>query len=464
VAADIRLVAAIRLFRTSTFQIAILYLAVFGATLVSVLGFIYWSTSDLIDRQMNKTIHAEIRGLSEQYRDEGLTRLIEVVHERSRRNDDLENVYLLTDPFYRRLAGNLENWPQEPEINEGWAKIRLRRKADPERTERNFRARLFELSDGFHLLVGRDTEAHGNFRRIMEEGFAWALIPVLLVGLGGGILVGRYALRRVDAVAATSHEIVSGDLARRVPLSGSGDEFDRLAGSINEMLDQIDMLMTGMRVVTDSLAHDLRSPLTRAKGGIEFALRGETDVETCRHALEQTAAELDTILRTFEALINIATAETGMSRLTITELDLSGLVLDLFEMYQPIAEDAGLELIPEIAQAVTVTGHRQMLGHAIANLLDNAVKFTPRGGRIVISLEGSSGGADLRVTDDGPGIPAEQRKNVLERFVRLDGSRTTPGSGLGLSLVAAVARLHGATLTLADNGPGLVVDLAFSSR
>lgn len=458
------MVPATRLFRTSTFRIAIVYLAVFGATLVGVLGFIYWSTSDLIDQQMNQTIRAEIRGLSEQYRDEGLTRLIEVVRERSRRNDDLENVYLLTDPFYRPLAGNLEDWPQNPEITDGWAEIRLRRKADPEGTERNFRARQFELTGGFHLLVGRDTEAHGNFRRIMKEGFAWALIPVLLVGLGGGVLVGRYALRRIDAVTATSHEIVSGDLARRVPLSGSGDEFDRLARTINEMLDQIDTLMTGMRAVTDSLAHDLRSPLTRAKGSIEFALRRNADAEAYRQALEQTSAELDTILRTFEALMNIAEAEAGMTRMTLTDLDLSELMHDLFEMYQPSVEDAGLELASEIATGISVTGHRQMLGQAIGNLLDNAVKFTPRGGQIVVSLERRRGGALLRVADNGPGIPAEHRESVLERFVRLDDSRTVPGSGLGLSLVAAVARLHGATLTLDDNRPGLAVCLAFPSR
>ena len=450
-----------RLFRTSTFQIALLYLALFGATLVGVLAFIYWSTSDLIDRQMNETIQAEIRGLSEQYHDEGLTRLIEVVRDRSRRNDDLQSVYLLTDPFYRPLAGNLEDWPQRPEIARAWVEIRLHRKDDPERTERKFRARVFDLPGSFHLLVGRDTEAQGNFRRIMEEGVAWALIPVLLLGLGGGILVGRYALRRVDAVAATSREIIKGDLARRVPLSGSGDEFDRLAQTINGMLNQIDMLMTGMRAVTDSLAHDLRSPLTRAKGSIEFALRREADPETYRRALEQTNTELDTILRTFEALINIAEAEAGITRMTMTNMDLSELMRDLFEMYQPISEDAGLELVPEIAAGISVTGHRQMLGQAVANLLDNAVKFTPRGGRIIVSLEKNNGGPVLRVSDNGPGIPEAHRESVLQRFVRLDGSRTAPGSGLGLSLVAAVARLHDATLTLADNQPGLSASLAF---
>lgn len=450
-----------RLFRTSTFQIALLYLALFGATLIGVLGFIYWSTSDLIDRQMNETIEAEIRGLSEQYHDEGLTRLVEVVRDRSSRNDDLQNVYLLTDRLYRPLAGNLENWPQQPRIGRNWVEIRLHRKADPKRIERKFRAHVFDLPGDFHLLVGRDTEARGNFRRIMEEGFAWALIPVLVLGLGGGIVVGRYALHRVDAVAATSQEIIKGDLTRRVPLSGSGDEFDRLAHTINEMLDQIDMLMTGMRAVTDSLSHDLRSPLTRAKGSIELALRREADTEAYRRALEQTNTELDTILRTFEALINIAEAEAGITRKTMARLDLSELMRDLFEMYQPISEDAGLELVPEITPGISVTGHRQMLGQAVANLLDNAIKFTPRGGQIIVSVEKDSAGPVLRVRDNGPGIPEEHRGSVLQRFVRLDGSRTAPGSGLGLSLVAAVARLHNATLTLSENEPGLSASLSF---
>jgi len=455
------LAATIRLFRTSTFQIALLYLALFGATLVSVLGFIYWSTSDLIDRQMNETIEAEIRGLSEQYHDEGLTRLVEVVRDRSSRNDDLQNVYLLTDRLYRPLAGNLKEWPQQPDVGTNWVEIRLHRTDDPARIERKFRAHVFDLPGNFHLLVGRDTEARGNFRRIMEEGFAWALVPVLFLGLGGGIVVGRYALHRVEAVAATSREIIKGDLTRRVPLSGSGDEFDRLAHTINEMLDQIDMLMTGMRAVTDSLSHDLRSPLTRAKGSIELALRREADMEAYRQALEQTNTELDIILRTFEALINIAEAEAGITRMSMTKLDLSGLMRDLFEMYQPISEDAGLELVAEIAPDISVTGHRQMLGQAIANLLDNAIKFTQSDGRIVVSLERSPAGPVLRVADNGPGIPEEHRESVLQRFVRLDGSRTAPGSGLGLSLVAAVARLHNATLTLGDNEPGLSASLLF---
>lgn len=454
----------IRLFRTSTFQIAVLYLALFITSLVGVLAYIYWSTTGIIDHQMNETIQAEIRGLSEQYREEGLGRLVEIIQERSSRSENLENVYLLTDPILRPLAGNLEAWPGQPHASGDWAEIQLRRNSDPPERKRTIRIRLFDLPGGYHLLVGRDTEEQGNFRHIMEDGLAWALAPVLLLGLGGGVLVGRYALRRVDAVAATSREIVKGDLTRRVPLSGSGDEFDRLAQTINDMLEQIDMLMTGMRTVTDSLGHDLRSPLTRAKSSIELALRRETDTDAYRTALEQTDTELDTILRTFEALIDIASAEAGLSRQNMTALDLTGLVQDLFEMYQPIAEDAKLELNAAVEEEITVVGNRQMLGQAIANLLDNSVKFTPPGGRIEMSLAKEDKNTVLRIADTGPGIPAEERENVLKRFVRLDSSRKTPGSGLGLSLVAAVARLHSATLSLGDNEPGSITTLTFASN
>jgi signal transduction histidine kinase len=226
------------------------------------------------------------------------------------------------------------------------------------------------------------------------------------------------------------------------------------------MLDRIDTLMTGMRLVTDSLAHDLRSPLTRAKSGIELALRQDHDAQSYKQALEQTGTELETILRTFEALINIARAEAGVNRLALSSLDLSALVSDVIEVYQPIAENAGLCMSSEIAPDIAIVGHRQLLGQAIANLLDNAIKFSPAGGRIQISVEGGSA-PRLTVRDAGPGIPAPERDRVLQRFVRLDHSRGTPGSGLGLSLVAAVAKLHGARLELLDNEPGLVVTLEF---
>lgn len=450
-----------RLLRTFGFQIAILYLALLGATLIALIAFVYWSTAALIERQLGETIEAEIRGLAEQYRDQGLPRLVEIVRERSGPDGNPQNVYLLADPRFQPLTGNLAAWPQGRADADGWLELRLEYRGEEVDSLHIVRGRAFELTGGFHLFVGRDTVERADFRRILAKALAWAAVPALLLGLVGGVLIGRHSLRRVDAVRAAGEHIVKGDLTRRVPLTGSGDEFDRLAATINEMLERIDTLMGGMRLATDSLAHDLRVPLTRAKGGIEQALRGTGDAEALKEALEQTSAELETILRTFEALINIAQAEAGVSRLGLAPLDLSALVGDLFEIYQPIAEAAGLDFRIEPAGPVSIAGHRQLLGQAIANLLDNAIKYTPAGGRVSVAVRHSDEAPALEVCDSGPGIPAAERDRVLQRFVRLDDSRGTPGSGLGLSLVAAVAKLHGARLDLTDNGPGLRAAMTF---
>ena len=452
-----------RLLQTSIFRIALLYLLLLGVTLAVLLSFIYWSTAGLIERQTDETVQAEIRGLAEQYRDEGLVRLMEVIARRSGPEGSPENVYLLTGPQLQPLAGNLTGWPRDAVAEDGWMEVSLGRQDDPSGTPHIIRGRAFELAGGYLLFVGRDTVERGDFRGIVAGALAWSVLPALLLGLVGGALIARYSLSRVDAVRAASEDIVRGDLSRRVPLTGSGDEFDRLAGTINDMLARIETLMGGMRLVTDSLAHDLRSPLTRARSAIEMALRQHADAETYRQALEQTAAELETILRTFEALINIAQAEAGLNRLTLAELGLSALAQDLLEVYQPIAEEAGLELSGEIAADIVIHGHRQLLGQALANLLDNAIKYSAPGGRITLELAASEKGARLAVTDNGPGIPEEQRERVLQRFVRLDDSRGTPGSGLGLSLVAAVAKLHDVELNLLGNEPGLKVTLDFPS-
>ncbi|MGH6946170.1 MAG: sensor histidine kinase [Kiloniellales bacterium] len=409
---------------------------------------------------MNETIEAEIRGLAEQYRNEGLVRLSQVIRERSSTSPDSANVYLLADPDFRSIVGNLNSWPEQRVQGGGWNEITLRRGREPGSPPHRIRTRTFQLPGGYHLLVGRDTEALGAFRGIMIEAIAWTLGPALILGLLGGALIGRYAQSRVDAVRAIGQDIVKGDLSRRVPLTGSGDEFDRLARTINEMLEQIDTLMAGMRMVTDSLAHDLRSPLTRAKSSIEMALR-KGDGESQRKALEQTSAELETILNTFEALIRIAQAETGINRLSLSRLDLTALARDVSEIYQPIAEEKGLETIDAIESGISVMGHRNLLAQALANLLDNAIKYTPSGGRIEVSLRHAGDAPILTVCDSGPGIPEAEWEGVLQRFVRLDSSRGTSGSGLGLSLVAAVANLHGAQLTLGDNAPGLAVSLSF---
>ena len=365
-------------------------------------------------------------------------------------------MYLLADPGLRRLAGNLSAWPREAEgAEDGWVEISARR-AGGEETHGPIRARTFLLPGGFRLLVGRDPRGRADFEGLILESLGYALGITLVLGLLGGLVMSRRMLRRVDAVRETGQRIVRGDLSRRMPVTGVGDEFDRLSVTVNEMLDEIETLMTGLRTVTDSVAHDLRSPLTRLKSRLELALReGPDDERGHRAALERAIAETDGILRTFATLMEIARAESGKAGIAMAPVDLGTIVADMVELYAPLAEAKGLaiEAALEETQRV-VSGHAQFLSQLVANLLDNALACTPEG-RIRVSLvRERSGAVRLAVEDSGPGIPAEERERVLQRFVRLDASRTGGGSGLGLSLVAGVASLHRASLVARRESAG----------
>jgi signal transduction histidine kinase len=433
----------------------------FEASVIILLGFIYWSALAVIDRQTVETIEAEIRGLAEQYRNQGLGRLIRIIAERSGKEGDEDNVYLLTGPTLRPLAGNFDAWPKAGRSSGEWIELNLTREQDGVLTSHRIRARTFILPGGYRLLVGRDMGERMTLQAIILESLAWALAATLALGLAGGFVISRNMLQRVDAVSETSRQIVRGDFTRRVPTRGTGDEFDRLAGSLNDMLNQIEELMTGMRAVADSLGHDLRSPLTRLKGRAELALRDNLTVTTYRQVLEQIIAETDTILATFNALLSIAQAEARMSRSEMSVVDLSAHGRDIAELYEPLAEEKGLAFLSAIEDGVIIRGHAQLLAQAVANLLDNAIKYTPVGGAAGIAVNRVRG-AHVQTWDTGPGIPGADRERVLDRFVRLDASRSTSGSGLGLSLVAAVAKLHGAALRLEDNAPGLKVTISFA--
>lgn len=436
-------------------------MAPFGALLVVLFAILYWGTLGLIDSQANATIEAEVRGLAEQYGDHGLSRLVEVVAERSGPSGEKGSVYLLTGPDLQSLAGNLTGWPAHASLKDGWLSFEVERGSGTQRTRHEIRAKPFRLAGGFRLLVGRDMAERAQFRGVIAKTLALALGITIFLGVVGALYLSRKLLRKVETVAAASQTIVRGDLARRVPLDGSGDEFDRLSTSLNDMLDQIEQLMTGMRAVTDSLAHDLRSPLTRLKGRIEVALRGNHDPTRYREALEQTISDADAIISTFNALLSIAQAEAGAARANMVSLDLGGIARDALELYEPVAEEKRISLTHDIEENAQIVGHAQLLAQSIANLLDNAIKYTPDGGTISLEVHQSGEKVRLAVADSGPGVPEAERERVLGRFVRLDASRTTPGSGLGLSLVAAVAKLHRAELSLEDNVPGLQVNMLF---
>ena len=459
-----------RLLRTSTFRLSLLYICLFGASVLVLLAFIYWTTGRVIDRQTTDTIEAEIRGLAEQYRARGIRQLVAVIEERSGPYGDPDSVYLLADAGFRPLAGNLSAWPREAGGPEGgWVEIAARRSSSEE-AHGTIRARTFVLAGGFRLLVGRDPRGRADFEDLILESLGGALGITLVLGLLGGLVMSRRMLRRVDAVRETGQRIMRGDLSRRMPVTGVGDEFDRLSITVNEMLDEIETLMTGLRTVTDSVAHDLRSPLTRLKARLELALRegppegqGQGQGQGHRAALERAVAETDGILHTFATLMEIARAESGKAGIAMGPVDLHAVVADMVELYTPHAEEKGLAMEAALDEAGTVAGHGQFLSQLVANLLDNALAYTPAGGRVAIALAREpAGAARLAVEDSGPGIPPEDRERVLQRFVRLDTSRPSGGSGLGLSLVAGVASLHRARLAL-DESPlgGLRVTLTF---
>ncbi|MBO6787089.1 MAG: HAMP domain-containing protein [Rhodospirillales bacterium] len=452
-----RLVSA-RLIRTSWFRMAIGY-AVLSIALVTMLfSLLYWNTAVFVAEQTEETIEAEITGLAEHYRQAGLFGLTEVIQERAQ--GQRLSLYLLTDPNRRPIAGNLNSWPAATQPGE-WIDFDYQRPVGSRMVEHRAHAQHLVLPGGFHLLVGYDVQDQVRLEQRMRQSMIWIGALALVLGLGGGLLIARHWLSRVDSVNKTAGEIMDGDMSRRVPVSGTDDELDRLARNLNDMLDRIEALMTGLRQVTDNIAHDLRSPLNRLRARLEVTLMSEQDKEVYRDALNETMAETDELLKTFNALLLIGEAESGLDRSKLETVDLTARIADAVELYEPAAEEAGLVLEADIAWDIVVRGNPNLISQAVVNLLDNALKYTPKGGTVHVRAGKTGDQPFIEVTDSGPGIPEAERARVLNRFVRLESSRSTPGSGLGLSLVAAVAKLHGAKLTLGDNAPGLQVRLEF---
>ncbi len=451
------------LLRSRTFRLAMLYAGLFAGSALLLLGFIYWSTVGYMADQADATIEADIRGLAERYREQGLEGLVQTINLRLERDPDMASVYLLTTGSYAPLAGNLSAWPEAEPDTERWLSFEFR---DPRTEDRMFqaRARAFRLEGGLRLLVGRDVRELRATRQLIVRALLWGSAMMLVLAVSVGLFMSRRSQRRLEEISQTTREIIDGDLARRVPSDGSGDELDRLADSLNAMLDEIQRLMDGIRHVTDNVAHDLRTPLTRLRNRLE-GLRDQLDAASPqRDVVEEGLAETDQLLATFAALLRIARLEAGGRTARFVELDLGALADDAVELYAAVAEARGQTLELKCDAPVRVVGDRDLLFQALTNLIDNAIKYTPQGGRVALEIEPDDAGITLTVADSGPGIPADAYDKVTERFFRLEQSRTTPGSGLGLSLVAAVARLHRARLRFADGRPGLRVSLVFERK
>jgi signal transduction histidine kinase len=445
---------------TSPFRIAIAYSIAFACGAALLIGGVDFAVSRVVDSSTDNLIDAEVQGLREQVLVLSRNDFIELIEQRSQDQDVRGAVYLMVDPQLRPVAGNVPAWPTKPDSDDGkWIQFKVAVPYGDETREHEMRARRFKLPGGYDMLVGHDVQERQDVKNLMMRGLIAAVVLTLLLGLGGGFWMGRRILAQAGAISAVATQIMRGDLSQRLPVRDADDEINTLAREINTMLDRIEQLTLGMRTVLDSAAHDLRTPLNRLQSTAEGAMSQVTPGSPERRVLERVSVEVDHMRSTLDALLRIALAETGT--VAREAVSLSELVASMVELYAPVSEERGIKLESAVAEGAQVQGSRQLLAQALANLLDNAIKFTPEGGRIRVSLLTPAAGPEVVVEDNGPGIPADKREIVLGRRVRLDQARKVPGSGLGLSLVAAVTKLHGARLVLDDAAPGLRVSLKF---
>ncbi len=448
-----------RLLRTPSFRLSLISAALFGAAAVLVFGVMYWEATGFMARQIDGSIGTQMTALAEDERTGGPAHLADVVTRRQSAPGTQEFVYLVLDAGGTRLAGNLPISPPRA----GWQTVALPDQGGDDPDDHALRALGKRLEDGTFVVVARDTHELDEVADFMEHTFAAGFAVTLAVAIGAGLLVSAEFLRRLDSITRTSVEIMAGDLSRRIPLSGGTGDFDRLAGNLNGMLDRIEALMDGMRQVTTDIAHDMRTPLTRLRHRLEQARTGARTAGEFKAALDRALGETDTILETFAALLRIAQISSGMPRTGLSPVDLGAIAATIAETYGPVAEDEKHTLTATITDGVVVPGDSHLLTQMLANLVENALKHTPSGSAITLAVRANEPGRGpvLVVADNGPGIPEDERSKVFRRFYRLGASRTTPGNGLGLSLVAAIAERHGASVLLEDNEPGLRATVAW---
>ena len=444
-----------RLLHTSSFRLTLLYSGVFALSAVVLFGAVTWLATTFMARQIDATVANELAEVQADAGGKQGARLAQVIEELTVRSPGI--YYLLQDAQGRVLAGNM------PAIDPVRGARVLSPEALPSRgiAGGGIRGRGSVLPDGGYLFVGLSDFELGAMQQAVTRAFLWGLAATVVLALAGGLALSLGVQRRIEAISRASRDIMAGDLKRRMALSGADDEFDHLAASLNAMLDRIEELMQGVVQVSTDIAHDLRTPLSRLRQRLELACHREPTVDGLRAVIDASIRDTDAILDTFSALLRIAQIEAGTRKAGFAAVALSELLDGLVETYQPLAEEQGQELRSRVSPGLAVHGDRELLTQLFVNLLDNAIGHTPRGARIDIAAAAEGGGVRVVVSDTGPGIPAEFRRKVLQRFFRLDASRSTPGSGLGLSLAAVVANLHGAALELEDNAPGLRCVVSF---
>ena len=435
----------------------LVFVLILISTVAFMGGLVYWSTVGFMDRQADTVIETDIEGLAEVYQRHGLRGLIATIEARIERDPARSSIYLVADGARSPVVGNISAWPNVAPNHAGWIEFPLTETSTGLKTRA--RTRPFLLRGGVNLLVGRDIRNLQETKSLIERALAWGMGIATLVGVIAGLLFSRRVGQRLETINQTSREVMQGTLSRRIPILGSGDDLDELAGSLNAMLDEIQTLLSGIEHVTDNIAHDLRTPLSRLRNRLAQlrTMAGEGGQPT--KSIDQCVAEVDELLATFAALLRIAKLEAAGPGRNFGLVDMEDIVHAAVDLYQPFADERGISLRAHTTRA-TVRGERELLLQAVCNLLDNAIKFSPSQATVEIDLRQSEAGVELYIADQGIGIDSEDHSRIFERFYRGGRARDTEGSGLGLSMVNAICMYHGAAISLDDNNTGLRVTIS----
>lgn len=443
--------------RSTSVRIALVFAALVIAAVFALEAFVWWRTTGYLDREITAVIVADTQAVGDALRDFGLEGARDRIDDRVRQTADEHAVYLLSDPMRIPVAGNLADWPVEVGAAGGWYDVPLLRDGVQHATL----ILHVVLPSGYHLLVGRDVQDRVALRAEIVTSLVWTALVALVLAISGGLLVRRAVLARVAGLNQTASAIVHGDLSRRMPAPATGDEFDQLARTINGMLDQIQLLVEGARNTSDAIAHDLRTPLAELRARLESIWRSRPGAGAATEEIEKAIADTDRLIGVFNALLRLADVKSGVRRAGFRDVDPAGVAAEVFELYEPLAEANGVALSIAAPRGYTIYGDPHLLSQALANLVDNAIKFGQRGDKVALRFRAAGPQQlEISVADNGPGIPDSEKARVIEKFQRGKGQDAKPGSGLGLSLVDAIARLHGGTFSLADNHPGLIASVS----
>ena len=447
-------------FRTTAFKLAVAYLVAFGLFAVGLIGYLVFETSSVLVREADRRLTEDARRLGRHYQRGGLNGLFQAIQDSAQRPGN--QIYALFDPTGRTLMSDFGTLPSGILDEPGLVRFDYEQQLpDGDIRQSSAIVRVIALVDGYHVLIGIDIGQTNVIRHAIQRAMLISVALLLILAVVGWFYVDKRVLKRIEGISGATARIMDGNLSERIQIMGTGDEFDRLADQLNAMLGRLETLMNGLKEVSDNIAHDLRTPLTRMRNQMEDALRQPPENATDRQALENALSEADKLMATFQALLTIARVEAGGRRHTLAEADVAQVLTDVRELYEPVAEDKAIALTYGApSRPVVASINRELLGLAVANLVDNALKYgAPEEGEVNLSVEDDGSSIRITVADNGPGIPNGDRGRVRERFVRLDKSRTAEGSGLGLALVEAVAVFHDGRLELGDAEPGLKATL-----